>query len=277
MIIAITVILGLCAGSFINALVWRIHAQETSRKQTLVDKRRLSITKGRSICPHCKHQLASTDLIPIFSWLWLRGKCRYCHKSISIQYPLVELATTALFVASYAFWPIELDLNGSINFVAWLIILTGFIALLIYDLRWMILPNRVVYPMISLAVLLAIYNIISDGGFSFLFNTIFAVAIAGGLFYLLFMISKGRWIGGGDVKLGALIGLLLADPFQAFLMLMAASMLGTLVVLPGLALKKLTPSSRIPFGPFLIVSAIVVKLFGAAAIAWYKRTVLLSV
>jgi prepilin signal peptidase PulO-like enzyme (type II secretory pathway) len=277
MIIAITVILGLCAGSFINALVWRIHAQESTKKLTLVDKRRLSLTKGRSICPHCKHQLAATDLIPIFSWLWLRGKCRYCHKSISIQYPLVELATTALFVASYAFWPIEWDLNGSINFVAWLIILTGFIALLIYDLRWMILPNRVVYPMISLAVLLAIYNIISGGSFSFLFNTILAVAIAGGLFYLLFMISKGRWIGGGDVKLGALIGLLLADPFQAFLMLMAASMLGTLVVLPGLALKKLTPSSRIPFGPFLIVSAIVVKLFGAAAIAWYKRTVLLSV
>lgn len=279
-------ILGLCLGSFVNALVWRLRQQElakTSRKSIKSkvhtvgnNKVNLSITTGRSICVHCGHELTAKDLIPVLSWLWLRGRCRYCHKAIGWQYPVVELLTAGLFLASYAFWPLEWDVAGIINFAVWLVMLVGFVALAVYDLRWMLLPNRLVYPMIVLAAALAVLNIWSASLSVTLFDTIFSVAIAGGLFYGLFLVSSGRWIGGGDVKLGFLIGLLLQDPSKAFLVLLTASLLGTLVIIPGMLLKKVTPKSRIPFGPFLITAAIFVQLFGTGIIAWYERSLLLT-
>jgi len=263
---------GLALGSFVNALTWRVHEQSKKRKT-----KGLSVLNGRSMCPHCKHVLAAKDLVPVFSWLALRGKCRYCRKPIMVQYPLVELLTAGLFVASYVFWPLSLDLHGIINFGAWLVILTGFVALIVYDIRWMLLPNRIIYPLIALASALAVFNLIYIGTLSALLDLVFGVLVAGGIFYVLFTISSGRWIGGGDVKLGFLIGLILTGPAEAFLVLLLASSLGTVFVLPGLLLRKVTTSSRIPFGPFLIVAAILVKLFGAALIEWYRESLILEV
>ncbi|MEX2014368.1 MAG: prepilin peptidase, partial [Candidatus Saccharimonadales bacterium] len=104
------VLFGLSLGSFINALVWRLWQQENKKQKTKND-RRYSILKGRSICPHCKHILQAKDLIPVLSWVLLRGKCRYCNKPISAQYPLVEAGTAALFILSYVFWPAFQDLH----------------------------------------------------------------------------------------------------------------------------------------------------------------------
>src|SRR5690606_2157613 len=103
MIIIFLAILGLCVGSFVNALVWRLRMQESSGKKK--SDRKMSISRGRSMCPHCRHELSAVDLVPVFSWLFLGGKCRYCRKPISKQYPLVELVTSILFIASYVFWP----------------------------------------------------------------------------------------------------------------------------------------------------------------------------
>src|SRR4051794_11351319 len=97
---AILLFLGLCFGSFINALVWRVHEQEKGKKT-----RNLSILHGRSQCPHCGHELAAKDLIPVISWLLLKGKCRYCGQPISRQYPAVEATTSGWFLLSYYFWP----------------------------------------------------------------------------------------------------------------------------------------------------------------------------
>lgn len=280
MIIVLLLVLGLSLGSFVNALVWRLHEQATGSKRKgrgtgkkkAITPADLSIMKGRSMCTHCHHELAPKDLVPVISWLSLRGKCRYCHKQIGSQYPLVELATAALFIVSYIWWPLIFNTMGSVNFGVWLVILTGFVALLVYDLRWLILPNRITYPLILLAALLALANItLFHGGMNLVKDTILSVVIAGGLFWALFEISKGKWIGGGDVKLGLLIGLLVAEPMQAFLMLFTASLIGTVVVLPGMATKRLTASSKVPFGPFLIVAAMAVKLFGAGVISWYRR------
>src|SRR5882762_114793 len=107
MIIVVLAILGLCFGSFVNAAVWRIYAQEQVKSKKLQVKKstNLSIVNGRSVCPHCEHELAAKDLMPVFSWLSLGGKCRYCKKPISRQYPLVELLTAVLFVFSYLYWP----------------------------------------------------------------------------------------------------------------------------------------------------------------------------
>ncbi len=269
--------LGLSLGSFVNALVWRIHEQSKLGAKKSKRARDLSVMKGRSMCPHCHHVLAPLDLVPLFSWLGLGGKCRYCHKPIGWQYPVVELSLAVLFIVSYVFWP-SAPLEGAhelIRFGAWLVILTGFMALVVYDIKWMLLPNRIVYPLIVLAALLAAYNLLTA---TYSWSGLgLSVAIAGGIFYLLFTVSDGRWIGGGDVKLGALIGLALGDPYLAFFTLFLASMLGTLVVVPGLALKKVSARSRIPFGPFLIVAAIAVKLFGAAVITWYEHYMLAAV
>lgn len=275
MIIFGLAILGLCLGSFVNALVWRLHMQDGRHKgkkhEILPPEGELSIARGRSMCPHCRHTLVAKDLVPVLSWLWLRGKCRYCSQPIPRQYPLVELTTALLFVVSYLFWPFTWDVVGIVNFAGWLILLTGFMALFVYDLRWMLLPNRLVYPLLCLALALGLVNALS-GHISWLFLGL-SVAIAGGIFGALFIISDGRWIGGGDVKLGLLIGLLLGDPYLAFLTLMGSSLLGTAFVVPGMLAGRVKATSRIPFGPFLIIAAIVVQLFGRSLVDWYKRSI----
>ena len=110
MIIVLLVVLGLCLGSFVNALIWRLHEQATATGKKKPDKKylaRLSITKGRSMCSRCHHELAVKDLIPVFSWLSLGGKCRYCRKPIADN-PLIEICMPLLFVASYIWWPVAL-------------------------------------------------------------------------------------------------------------------------------------------------------------------------
>ncbi len=273
MIIIALVILGLCFGSFINALVWRVYKQSKANSKKKAGD--YSISKGRSKCVDCGHALAAKDLLPVVSWLSLGGKCRYCNKPISWQYPLVELLTAALFVISYVWWPSPLESVVQISlFIAWLAALVGLIALVIYDLRWMLLPNRIVFPLGLLAIYSALLTVIDRGTVEALLGAVAAVLIGGGLFYVLFSVSKGKWIGGGDVKLGFVLGALIALPGQTALMLFIASVLGTLVSLPLIIAKKITPTTRVPFGPFLITATIIVKLFGASILAWYLQTFL---
>jgi leader peptidase (prepilin peptidase)/N-methyltransferase len=243
-------------------------------KKRLASDTELSISKGRSMCPNCRHTLGFWDLLPLVSWLALRGRCRYCHKSISWQYPLVEAALALTYVLSYVFWPLPLHGQGVFLLLVWLTALIGLMALLVYDLRWMLLPNKIVFPLIALGVVQTLTQAtVYHGGFHSLLDAAYAVAIAGGIYYALFQVSKGHWIGGGDVKLGYALGLFLMTPAKAFLMLFVASMLGLLLALPGIASKKLSITSRIPFGPSLIVASGLVILFGQAVIDWYVRLV----
>lgn len=268
MIIVVLVAFGLCLGSFVNALVWRLHEQSRAGKSA---KDELSISKGRSMCPNCRHELAARDLVPLFSWLALKGRCRYCHKAISPQYPLVELTVAILFVASYVWWPVTLHGSQVAVFVLWLVLLTGLVALLVYDLRWLLLPNRLIYPLSAVAALMALVNVVSaDRPLKALLNLVLAVLVGGGIFYLLFQVSHGKWIGGGDVRLGWLLGLVAATPARSLLFIFLASIIGTLVSIPLLAKHKLKRSSTIPFGPFLIIGLVITQLFGAAMLHWYR-------
>lgn len=278
MIIAVLVLFGLCLGSFVNALVWRIYEQDKrpptkSKRSKAKDK--LSVVHGRSMCPHCKHELAMTDLVPVFSWLFLEGKCRYCHKAISSQYPLVEIATALLFVASYVWWPKAITGDEISIFALWLVILTGLIALFIYDLRWFLLPDRLVFPLMGFALAMTIVSVSnSHNQAQAIINAVAGVAIGGGLFYVLFQVSAGKWIGGGDVKLGWLLGLIVATPARSLLLIFIASVVGSLSALPLLLTKRLKARSIIPFGPFLIIAVVIVQLFGADILDWYKSTFL---
>lgn len=278
MIIAFLTLLGLCMGSFVNALVWRVHEQSVQAKKKKSDRddreyqKRLNIATGASMCPHCKHKLGVVDLIPVLSWLALRGKCRYCHKPISAQYPLVELAGAGLFVASYCWWPDPITGAQVAIFVLWLALITGLLALLVYDVRWLLLPNRILYPLGFVAAAQAVVTIAvaSKPGMAFL-STLGAVLVGGGLFYVIFQVSQGRWIGGGDVKLGWLLGLIVGTPGKALLFIFIAAICGSLVSLPLLTSGRMKRTSLIPFGPFLIVGAVVANLFGADILHWYQQ------
>lgn len=273
MIILGLCVLGLAMGSFVNALVWRLHEQSKPKKKRVAGDRELSITAGRSMCPNCRHTLQWYDLLPVISWISLGGKCRYCHKPISWQYPLVELMTAGLFVLSYVYWPLNFEIGQTLLFAIWLILLTGFISLTIYDLRWMILPNRIVFPLQALTIFYLLIEIAVSPGLAWTIvqNALLAVVCSAGLFYVLFQMSKGEWIGGGDVKLAVILGLLLGTPLNAFAMLFLASLLGSCVAIPLIILKKYKRQTKLPFGPFLIMATVVIYLFGAALISWYKR------
>jgi len=268
-------LLGLCFGSFTNALVWRLHELETSKKLTKKQRQELSILHGRSMCPHCRHGLAWYDLLPIASWLSLEGKCRYCHHPISWQYPLVELLGALLFAGSYLAWPYGFDAAGIVAFGFWLVFLIGFLALAVYDLRWMLLPNKVVYVLLGLAVVLTLFKLFTwgDPG-AVLVEALAGFLSIGGLFYVLYQVSGGKWIGGGDVKLGFMIGILVGGPLNSLLVIFIASSLGTLVSLPLMARKSLKATSRIPYGPFLLAATVVTYLYGARVADWYTQAFL---
>jgi prepilin signal peptidase PulO-like enzyme (type II secretory pathway) len=271
MILLVLIVLGLCLGSFVNALVWRLHEQaKPDNKRNRPTQ--LSILHGRSMCPDCRHKLASIDLIPVVSWLMLKGKCRYCHKPISIQYPLVEILTVILFVISYYYWPYPLHGYSLAAFIVWLGVLTGFIALVVLDIRWYWLPDRIILPLSIMALVevlliaLATHKLVSN-----LIGSLIGILIISGSFYLLYILSKGKWIGGGDVKLGFLIGMLVGGPLYSVLVLFLASTTGTISALPFFISGKIKRNSLLPFGPFLILATIITVLFGASIIHWYKN------
>ena len=278
MLTSLTLLLfGLAAGSFVNALVYRLHEQNKVKSKKLKVKKTfqdLSIVHGRSMCPNCKHTLAWYDLIPVVSWLMLGGKCRYCKKPISPQYPLVELTMALVFVVSYVFWP-ENDFNDGqwLLLATWLISSVGLLALALYDLKWQLLPNRIIYPTLAVSALgtLAYTIFFSDNIGKSLLLWAMSLAVASGIFYLLFIISNGKWIGFGDVRLGLVTGTLLAKPQYSLLMIFIASVLGTLVALPDLLRRKKTLASRLPFGPFLITATFIVVLFGPSILNYYKN------
>lgn len=280
---------GLIFGSFSGATVWRLRArqlQEDKKAGEPVDKKEfrnlkkllgVSTKTDRSICLHCHHQLAWYDLLPLVSWLQLMGKCRYCQQPIGWMEPLIEFAAALFFVVSYLFWPGGLHTNlVMVQFILWLIIGVGLIILFAYDTRWFLLPNKVIFPLIGLAAISGLLHIFNAPSISdAMISMIFATAIISGLYYVLYMISKGAWVGFGDVKLGLILAFVLADWRLAFLTLFLANIIGCIVVLPGLVTKQLGRYSHVPFGPMLIAAYFIVGLFGVRIIDWYLAVFIL--
>lgn len=255
-------VLGLAFGSMVNALVWRLH-----EKRNWVSE--------RSECVHCHHVLGAGDLIPVFSFLFLRGKCRYCHKHISIQYPIVETVVALLFVLSYILWPEAISGAEIAVFALWLLVATGLVALAVYDLRWMQLPTRLIFSLLVLAIVMSLITVIrSDNPLTTALNFGFGSLVGGGIFYLLFIFSKGKWIGGGDVRLGFLLGLLAATPVKSLLLIFVASLLGALLSFILIGFKSMKRHALIPFGPFLVAALFIIQFYGEDIIHWYSRVFL---
>lgn len=257
MIILVLIVAGLLAGSFVNAFVWRLH-------------KRKDWVGGRSECTHCHHPLAPKDLVPVFSWLSLGGRCRYCKRPIEDS-PLVELVVPILFVVSYLAWPASLIGAEWFNFVAWLFCLVAFTALAVYDLRHMLLPDKVVFPLIGFTavVVLVDWLLLPGGTWQQVASAAAGAAVISGLFFLLYSLSKGTWIGFGDVKLGVALGLLAGSVSQAVLLLFLASLIGMLVAVPLMIVGRASRKTLLPFGPLLLAACVVVQLWGAVIVDWY--------
>jgi len=260
---------GLAIGSFLNCVIYRLEKKQ-------------SFLKGRSYCPHCKHILSWQDLIPVFSFLILRGKCRYCGKKISLQYPLVELFTGLLFVFLLNY---ELGIRNyeifNFNFIfnfLFLILNSLFLILIfVYDLKHYIIPDKVIYPAILLTLVFRAWDLIGHWPLGLEAKLPFQVGIlnyllsglgAGAFFLFIVLISRGKWMGVGDIKLALLIGLLLGYP-KALLALFLAFLIGAIIGLGLIILKKKTIKSELPFGPFLILGIYLALFFGEKIINWY--------
>jgi len=244
-------ILGLFIGSFLNVLIDRIPQDE-------------SIVKGRSYCDKCKKKLKWHDLIPVLSFLILNGKCRYCHSSISIFYPVVELTTAISFVLTY-FYLFNLsdsrfavyDLQFFAMVFYYLVIVSSMIVVFFADLKYGIIPDKVIFPAIAFSFLYLILN------HEYLIPNTVSGLLAFLFFLILYLATGGRGMGFGDVKLVFWLGLFLGFPRiipALYLSFLLGAVTGLILVISKK--KRLFKGETIPFGPFLVSGSIISLFFG---------------
>ena len=284
----VLLVLGLVLGSFAGAQVWRLRASqlvadkksgdpfdhpEYTRLKKLTSGK---LSKDRSRCLHCNYELRWHDLIPLASWIRLKGKCRQCRHPIGAMEPLIEIGTAVFFVASFLFWPFELNSGLAIaSLVLWLVAGVGLAILFAYDAKWYLLPDRVNVFVIAIGLISAVLAVLaSSDTVGAIISVIGAVGILSGLYLVLYFVSKGRWIGFGDIKLGLGLGLLLADWRLAVIALFFANLIGCLIVIPLMVMGKLKRDSQVPFGPLLIAGAIVAKLIGVGIVEFYTLSLM---
>ncbi len=249
-------IIGAAFGSFAGAMAWRIHV-------------RRDVVRERSECEHCHHTLAWFDLVPIISWLSLRGRCRYCRKPIGVSALLLEVGLGAAYTVSFVAWPYGWSGLGIALFILWLVSLVILTILFIYDVRHSLLPDVLVWPLTALGVIgFGLLMLLQTTPYlQWPLEAFLALLPISGVYLLLYMVSGGRWIGFGDVKLGLFMGLILGWQGGA-LALLIANYLGFFWILPSLLRGRVNRSARMPFGPFLIAATFVVFLWGQTLIAW---------
>lgn len=277
------VLVGACLGSFAGATVWRLRARQLrddkkngekvdgKEYNRLKELSKTTVASDRSRCLECGDTLRWYDLVPIFSWLNLRGKCRNCHKPIGKFELLIELGMVAFFVLSYALWPFELVAGWEIaRFVLWLMAGVALAILFAYDLKWFLLPDKVSFTVIGLGVLtVAVAGIASGDPLGTILSAAAAAGVLSGLYLLLYLASRGAWVGFGDIKLGLGLALLLVDWKLALVALFLANLIGCLIVVPLLVTKKLERKSHVPFGPLLIAGSVIAFFIGSDLVSWY--------
>jgi len=243
----ITFIFGTLIGSFLNCLIYRLENKK-------------GFVSGRSFCPKCKHKLAWYDLIPIFSFIFLKAKCRYCKKKISWQYPIVELATGLLFLSIINY---QLSIFNFINLAFLFFAFSLMLVIFIYDLKHFLIPDKIIYP---LTVITLFYLIINCQ--SLIINYLFA-GIGAFLFFLfIYLISKGKWLGFGDVKLALFLGLFLGWP-NIILSLFLSFFIGAIIGIGLMFFKDKGLKSQVPFAPFLILGSFITFFWGERLLNWY--------
>ncbi len=229
-------VFGLIIGSFLSMLLPRLHFGEKG------------IVSGRSHCPHCKKDLRPIDLIPLLSYLILRGRCHFCKKPISAWYPITELCSALSFALLY--YQVQ-------NTELFLFLIPHFFVLLFiffYDLRYKEIHDFIMLPAIVYAFFANLW--IGDPT-----SALMGGAVGAGFFALQFLISRGRWIGSGDIRIGAFMGLMLGWP-MTLLAILLSYIVGSLVSIYLLATKQASAKTAIPLGPFLVAGTVLVFFLG---------------
>ena len=259
--IIISALLGMAVGSFLNVCIDRLPSGE-------------SLLFPPSQCASCHRRLAIKYLIPVFSYLWLRGRCRYCQASLPRRLLWVEISTGILF--AYLYW--HYGLSAELAVVAFYCCL--FLILMVIDLEHGLILNKVVYPSVAVALVISIFLppskvVYPDGAVALLLSSlpepgIVQATIGGGIGFFLFLfiviISRGG-MGWGDVKMAALIGIVTG--YLVFVALFLAVILGGLVAVVLLLFKLKKRKEGIPFAPYLSLGAMITLLFGKSILNWY--------
>jgi leader peptidase (prepilin peptidase)/N-methyltransferase len=250
LLIILFAILGLAVGSFLNVCIDRLPKNE-------------SIVLPPSHCEACQHKLAAKDLIPVFSYLRLRGRCRYCQASVPRRLFWVELATAVIFALLYWHYRLSPEL-GVMIFYACL-----FIIIFVIDLEHGLILNKVVYPGMVVALLLALYPWpwLNEAMITRVAYAALGGGIGFGIFLLIAIVSRGG-MGWGDVKLAALIGLATGFPL-VFVAIIIGAILGGIVAVALVIAKRRKRRETIPFGPFLALAAMITLLWGSNILDWY--------
>ena len=244
----VVAIFGLCIGSFINVCIYRIPQKK-------------SIVSPGSRCPDCETPIRFYDNIPVISYLWLKGKCRYCGVRISARYPMVEILSGA-----FAFL-ISLKFGISIEGLIWYAFTSVLLLITYIDHDHQIIPDVITLPGIPIAFLASLFL----PQISWL-ESVLGILIGGGILYLIAvlytLLTKKEGMGGGDIKLLALIGAAIGWKgvlFTIFLASLVGAVSGILVMIQQKGNFKLA----VPFGPFLSIGAISYIFFGMELISWY--------
>ncbi|MGE6514529.1 prepilin peptidase [Lysinibacillus sphaericus] len=236
-------IFGLVLGSFFNVVGLRVPVKE-------------SIVSPPSHCPNCKRQLKALDLVPVLSYVCLGGKCRSCGQKISWIYPLMELITGLLF--AFAYW----RLGFSVEFVVAILFMALLVILVVSDITYMLIPNKVLVFFLPLLIIGRVVSPLTPW-----WDSIVGAVVGFGILYLIAVLSRGG-MGGGDIKLFFLIGLVLGT-LETLLTLFLAATIGMIVGIVVLRLRKQGRKTPIPFGPSIALAAVLVYFFGDVMIDWY--------
>lgn len=240
--------LGAIFGSFINACEWRLFHQKSLME--------------RSACPLCHAVIRWHDNVPIVSFFLLERRCRACKKIISWQYPLVEAGVGILF-AFVGWWHLGYGGDVTMLLVRDLFVACVLTFLFVYDLKYQEIPDSITLPSLVLLFVGSLYF-----EWHSLENLLIGLFVGGGFFLVQYIISRGRWIGGGDIRLGLLMGVILGWP-GILVALFLAYVVGAGIAIALVLLKKKTMQSQVPFGAFLAPATLVALLWGEGIIRWY--------
>lgn len=246
--------IGACIGSFLCCQARRLHLQATHQKSL----------GRRSACLNCKYQLKWYDNLPIISWLALRGKCRHCHKKIGLAEIFSELGLAISFVLLGTTIDIATATSLDIaTFIAALLLTCTLAFLAIYDGLYGELPTLcLIFAIFFAAIILILteWSMLLARPFSpeLIYQPLLSTLILGGIYLVLYLVSKGRWVGDGDWLLATSIAIALFNPWLALIALFLANLIACLIMYPIVKHKK---HHKIHFGPFLVIAFIITYAF----------------